>query len=44
MNAALLMVRATSLLRWVGKAGLAPGEWLANVNNELCGSVADGIV
>ncbi|MEM9532207.1 MAG: GAF domain-containing SpoIIE family protein phosphatase [Pseudomonadota bacterium] len=43
MNAALLMVRATSLLRWIGKSGLAPGQWLAQVNNELVESVSGGM-
>ncbi len=43
MNAALLMVRATSLLRWIGKSGMPPGEWLSQVNNELLTSVADGM-
>ncbi len=43
MNAALLMVRATSLLRWIGKSGVPPGEWLSQVNNELLSSVADGM-
>jgi sigma-B regulation protein RsbU (phosphoserine phosphatase) len=43
MNAALLMVRATSLLRWIGKYCLGPGDWLSRVNNELCGSVSQGM-
>lgn len=43
MNAALLMVRATSLLRWIGKYGLDPGDWLSRVNNELCSSVSQGM-
>ncbi len=43
MNAALLMVRTTSLLRWIGKAGQAPGQWLAQVNNELLSTVSDGM-
>ncbi|MFK7955865.1 MAG: SpoIIE family protein phosphatase [Lysobacterales bacterium] len=43
MNAALLMVRATSLLRWIGKSGQAPGQWLAQVNNELVSTVSDGM-
>ena len=43
MNAALLMVRTTSLLRWIGKYGLSPGDWLSRVNNELCSSVSHGM-
>ena len=43
INAALLMVRATSLLRWVGKYGLGPGDWLSQVNGELCSSVSQGM-
>lgn len=42
LDAALLMVRAASLLRWIGKAGLAPAEWLARVNAELCETARDG--
>jgi sigma-B regulation protein RsbU (phosphoserine phosphatase) len=42
LDAALLMVRAASLLRWVGKEGAAPGEWLAKVNEELCQTRLDG--
>lgn len=36
LDAALLMTRAASLLRWAGKDGLAPGEWLRRANEELC--------
>lgn len=36
LNAALLMVRTTSLLRIIGRAGVAPGALLARVNRELC--------
>ncbi|MDJ0657827.1 MAG: SpoIIE family protein phosphatase [Xanthomonadales bacterium] len=43
MNAALLMVRATSLLRWVGKSGVSPGDWLAQVNDELLTTVTQGM-
>lgn len=43
MDAALLMVRASSCLRWAGKDGRAPGEWLALVNRELAGSVTRGM-
>ena len=42
LDAALLMVRAASLLRWLGKEGTAPGEWLAKVNEELCQTRLDG--
>ncbi len=36
LNAALLMVRATSLLRIVGRRGVPPSTLLARVNRELC--------
>ncbi|NJR44115.1 SpoIIE family protein phosphatase, partial [bacterium] len=36
LDAALLMTRAASLLRWAGKEGLAPAEWLRRANEELC--------
>ncbi|GAA0714497.1 ATP-binding SpoIIE family protein phosphatase [Dokdonella soli] len=42
LDAALLMVRAASLLRWAGKDGLAPGAWLARANEELCETARDG--
>ena len=42
LDAALLMVRAASLLRWAGKDGIAPAAWLARVNEELCESTQDG--
>lgn len=42
LDAALLMVRAASLLRWVGKEGVAPSEWLARVNEELCQTSLEG--
>ena len=42
LDAALLMVRVASLLRWVGKDGLPPSEWLQRVNEELCQSNLDG--
>ncbi|MEZ5441371.1 MAG: SpoIIE family protein phosphatase [Lysobacterales bacterium] len=42
MDAALLMVRASSLLRWAGKEGLPPDRWLARVNEELCQTVTEG--
>ena len=42
LDAALLMVRAASLLRWVGKEGTPPSEWLARVNEELCQTSLEG--
>ncbi len=42
MDAALLMVRAASLLRWIGKEGVAPADWLARANAELCESTQEG--
>lgn len=42
LDAALLMTRAASLLRWAGKDGLAPGEWLRRANEELCQSTHGG--
>ena len=42
LDAALLMVRAASLLRWAGKDGVAPGAWLARANDELCETMHDG--
>ena len=43
MDAALLMVRASSLLRWAGKDGIAPARWLARVNDELADTVVRGM-
>ncbi|MET0226638.1 MAG: SpoIIE family protein phosphatase [Dokdonella sp.] len=42
LDAALLMVRAASLLRWAGKDGVAPAAWLARANEELCETTQDG--
>jgi phosphoserine phosphatase RsbU/P len=42
LDAALLMVRVASLLRWVGKEGTSPSEWLERVNEELCQTSLDG--
>ncbi|MGV6851716.1 MAG: ATP-binding SpoIIE family protein phosphatase, partial [bacterium] len=42
-DASLLMVRTSSLLRWTGKQGLAPDEWLRTVNAELAESVSRGM-
>ncbi|MBZ0223737.1 MAG: SpoIIE family protein phosphatase [Dokdonella sp.] len=42
LDAALLMVRAAGLLRWIGKQGLAPSAWLAQANQELVETVREG--
>ncbi|HET9031372.1 MAG TPA: SpoIIE family protein phosphatase [Dokdonella sp.] len=42
LDAALLMVRVASLLRWVGKDSTPPSEWLVRVNEELCQTSLDG--
>lgn len=42
LDAALLMVRTASLLRWAGKDGVAPAAWLARANEELCETSQDG--
>ncbi len=42
MDAALLMVRAASLLRWLGMESPAPADWLARANRELCLTAQDG--
>lgn len=43
LDAAFLMVRCASLLRWAGKEGLAPSEWLERVNDELGEAIAAGM-
>lgn len=43
LNAALLMVRTASLLRWSGKDHLPPDQWLAKVNDELADTVSGGM-
>jgi len=43
MDAALLMVRAGSLLRWCGKDGTPPARWLEKVNEELAATVVRGM-
>ncbi len=43
VNAAFLMVRTASLLRWAGKDGLAPADWLKRVNDEICENVSEGM-
>jgi sigma-B regulation protein RsbU (phosphoserine phosphatase) len=42
LDAAFLMVRVASLLRWVGKHAPQPAAWLAEVNAELCKTLQDG--
>jgi phosphoserine phosphatase RsbU/P len=43
LDAAFLMVRCASLLRWAGKEALAPPDWLARVNDELCEAIPPGM-
>lgn len=43
LDAAFLMVRCASLLRWAGKEGLPPSLWLARVNDELGEAIAPGM-
>lgn len=43
MDAAMLMVRASALLRFLGKAGVAPAVWLERANEELCETVRNGM-
>ena len=43
LNAALLMVRTASLLRWSGKDHLPPDQWLGKVNDELADTVSGGM-
>jgi phosphoserine phosphatase RsbU/P len=43
MDAALLMVRASSLMRWLGKDYTPPVEWLSRANDELCGTTTRGM-
>jgi len=42
LDAAFLMVRVASLLRWSGKAAPAPAAWLREVNTELCETLQNG--
>ena len=42
LDAAFLMVRAASLLRWAGKSAPSPAQWLTDVNVELCKTMTDG--
>lgn len=43
LDASMLMVRAGSLLRWIGKDQLPPGQWLAKANQELCEKASRGL-
>jgi len=43
LDASMLMVRASSLLRWIGKDQLPPGQWLAKANQELCEKASRGL-
>lgn len=43
LDASFLMVRCASLLRWAGKEGLRPSDWLARVNDELGEAIAPGM-
>ncbi|HXD84322.1 MAG TPA: SpoIIE family protein phosphatase, partial [Rudaea sp.] len=42
LDAAFLMVRVASMLRWIGARAPAPGAWLGEVNAELCRTLQDG--
>lgn len=43
LDASFLMVRCASLLRWAGKEGRRPADWLAQVNDELGEAIAPGM-
>jgi sigma-B regulation protein RsbU (phosphoserine phosphatase) len=43
LDAAFLMVRCASLLRWAGKEALPSPEWLARVNDELSEAIPPGM-
>jgi sigma-B regulation protein RsbU (phosphoserine phosphatase) len=43
LDAAFLMVRCASLLRWAGKEGLPPGQWMARANDELREAIPPGM-
>lgn len=43
MDAALLMVRAQSLLRWLGKSMVTPTHWLERANEELTEGMTRGM-
>ncbi|MCB1604185.1 MAG: SpoIIE family protein phosphatase [Gammaproteobacteria bacterium] len=43
LDASMLMVRASSLLRWIGKDRLSPSKWLRKANRELCENASRGM-
>ena len=43
LDASMLMVRASSLLRWIGKDRLSPSQWLEKANKELCENSSRGM-
>ncbi len=43
LDASMLMVRASSLLRWIGKDRLPPSVWLEKANKELCENSSRGM-
>jgi sigma-B regulation protein RsbU (phosphoserine phosphatase) len=43
LDASMLMVRASSLLRWIGKDKLPPSQWLKKANIELCENASRGM-
>ncbi len=43
LDASMLMVRASSLLRWIGKDKLPPSKWLEKANKELCENSSRGM-
>ncbi len=43
LDASFLMVRCASLLRWAGKEGLRPSDWVARINDELGEAIAPGM-
>lgn len=43
LDASMLMVRASSLLRWIGKDRLPPSQWLEKANKELCDNSSRGM-
>ncbi|MCF6289112.1 MAG: SpoIIE family protein phosphatase [Proteobacteria bacterium] len=43
LDASMLMVRASSLLRWIGKDKLSPSKWLEKANKELCENTSRGM-
>jgi sigma-B regulation protein RsbU (phosphoserine phosphatase) len=42
LDAAFLMVRCASLLRFAGKEGLSPSLWASRANDDLCETVSGG--